>query len=134
MNWRLIFLLSLLGLAMSLASVSLIPEKYDMMSIGVLLLINAFVLARYLNGRYFVSGIMVSLFNAVYITAVHVIFYDTYIANHPAMVKMGDEGMMHSHSQMSMVMMGPIIGIGIGLVQGFLAWLASKIMKKPSIA
>jgi len=130
MNWRLIFLLSLFGLVMSIATVFWIPEKTEGIFWLIIFLLNAYFVAKYATGKYFLNGFMISIVNCVYIVTFHVIFYDTYMANHPMMADMGKNMPMHDNPKMAMIVTGPIVGIALGLVQGLFAWVASKIVKK----
>ena len=125
MNWRLIFLL-----AMSIATVFWVPEKAEMAFWLVIFLINAYFIAKNAAGKYFLTGFMVSLVNCVYIVAFHVIFYKTYMDNHPMMAAMGGKMPLHNHPRLGMIVMGPVFGVAFGLVQGLFAWIASKIFKK----
>jgi hypothetical protein len=134
MNWRLIFLLSLLGLAMAIATVFWIPENIEWVFWLVIFLVNAYFIAKYATGKYFWNGFMVSIFNCVYIVGLHVMFYATYMDNHPMMAKMGGNMPMHNHPRLGMILTGPLVGIALGLVQGLFAWLASKIIKRPEVA
>jgi hypothetical protein len=130
MNWRLIFMTSLLGLVMAVATISWIPENVELPFWIVLLLVSAWVVARYASGNYFWTGFLISIVNSVWITAAHVLFYSTYIVNHPMMADMGAKMPLHNHPRIGMIVTGPVVGIIFGIVLGFLSWIASKIIKK----
>ncbi len=130
MNWKLIFLLSLFGLAMAIATVFWIPENIEWVFWLVIFLINAYFIAKNASGKYFLTGFMVSLVNCVYIVGFHVMFYAAYIDNHPMMANMKNNP-FHNHPRIGMIVIGPVFGIAFGLVQGLFAWIASKIMKEP---
>jgi hypothetical protein len=136
MNWKLIFLLSLFGLAMAYATIDLIPEKMEPAFWLVIALICAWAIAKNAPGRYFAHGFFVSIFNCVWIVAFHVWMYDKYIANHPNAAEMGTKmgHFFRDHPRQGMIIMGPLFGIMSGLVFGLFAWIASKIMKKPTAA
>jgi len=75
---------------------------------------------------------MVSIFNCVWITSVHVLLYKTYIANHPEMLEMlSGNSPMPGHPRLFMAITGVVIGIVSGLVLGFFSFIASRIIKKP---
>jgi len=134
MNWRLIFMLSLFGLAMAIATVFWVPEKAEWAFWLAIFLINAYLIAKNAAGKYFLTGFMVSLVNCVYIVGAHVLFYATYMDNHPMMAQMGGHMPMHNHPRLAMILMGPLFGIGFGMVQGLLAWIAGMVFKKPAAA
>lgn len=95
MNWKLIFQLSLFGLAMAFATVFWMP----------------------------------SIVNSVWITAAHVAFFATYIANHPEMAEMSDKMPMANHPRRMMILMRPVFGVLFGLILGLFAFIASKMVK-----
>jgi hypothetical protein len=137
MNWKLIFTLSLFGLAMSVATVFWIPEKVEGLFWLVIFIINGYFLAKNLSGKYFINGFMISIVNCVYIVAAHVIFYHQYLENHPSMREMNHNMHMQyfsDHPRQAMIIMGPLFGIVFGLVQGLIAWIASKIVKNNTAA
>ena len=70
--------------------------------------------------------------NSVWITAAHVIYYDTYMANHPEMVEMNVNMPLKDHSQLMMIIMGPIFGVVFGLILGLFSFISGKIVKKNS--
>ena len=82
MNLKLIFQLSLFGLAMGLATVFWIPSASEPVYWLVIFVISAYFIALKSSGKYFMSGFWVSIANCIWITAAHIIFYHTYIAGH----------------------------------------------------
>jgi lysylphosphatidylglycerol synthetase-like protein (DUF2156 family) len=134
MNWKIILQLSLFGLIMAFGTVSLIPEKIEPLFWLVIFIFCAYIIAKVCSGKYFLHGFMLSIFNSVWITAVHAIFVATYIKNHPDMspANMHMPAAMYSHPRELMVIMGPIFGAIFGLFQGLFAFVASKIVKKPA--
>ncbi len=129
MNWKLIFQLSIFGLIMAFATVSLIPQNIEPFFWIAIILFCAYVIAKAAKGSYFMHGFWVSMVNSVWITIVQVISYSTYVANHPDMSKMSEHLPLANHPRMLMVIMGPIWGIIFGIVLGLVAFIASKIVK-----
>jgi hypothetical protein len=131
MNWKLIILLSLFGLAMGFATVFFIPANIEPIFWLVIFIICAYLIARYAPGGYFLHGLLVSIINSLWITATHAALFYTYIANHPEYLMMSDQlpRIMAGHPRRMMVLTGPIVGVISGLILGFLAWAASKIVK-----
>ena len=132
MNWKLIFLLSLFGLAMGFATVFVIPSSLEPLFWLVIFIICAYLIAKYASGKYFLHGLLVSIVNSIWITATHAALFYTYIANHPEYLKMAEglPPMMAGHPRRMMAFTGPIIGVISGLVLGLFAWVASKLVKK----
>jgi uncharacterized membrane protein len=121
MNWKLIFLLSLFGLAMGIATVFIIPSKIEPLFWLVIFLISAYIIAKRCSNKYFLHGLLVSIANSIWITACHVLLFDQYIANHAR-----EAAMMTSRQ---MPMSGPLIGVVSGLILGLFAVIASKIVR-----
>jgi hypothetical protein len=135
MNWKIIIQLSVFGLIMSVATVFLIPEMIEPAFWIAIFLFSAYVIAKACREKYFLHGLLVSLANCVWITAAHIIFYTTYIASHPGVAKFAEEHpFLPSHPRMAMLVMGPVFGIGSGLVLGLFAYVASKIVNKKAPA
>src|SRR4030095_1073420 len=132
MNWKLIFLLSLFGLAMAVATVFVIPTNIKPVFWFVIFLICAFIIAKQAPGKYFLHGFMVSIVNSIWITAMHVLFYSTYIANHPEMLSRSQDMPLQGHPRLLMLISGPIFGAIFGIILGLFSWIASKIFKKPA--
>lgn len=133
MNWKLIFGLSLFGLAMAFATISLIPENVEFAFWLVIFIICAYLIAKNAPGKYFLHGFCVSLVNCVWITGAHVLWCTTYLANHPNAAQMGQKmQIVPGHIRWSMLVTGPFFGIAFGLVLGLFAFVASKIVKKPA--
>jgi hypothetical protein len=133
MNWKLIFTLSLFGLVMAFATVSLIPQNIEPLCWLVIFIICAYLIAKNTSGKYFLHGFLVSMVNSVWLTAAHVYWCTTYLANHPNAAEMGKKmQIVPGHIRWSMLVMGPLFGVGFGLVLGLFAFIAGKLKKKPA--
>ncbi len=136
MNIKLLLQLSMFGLIMAFATVSLIPEKAEPVFWLVIFIFCAYVIARVCNGNYFLHGLLLSIINSVWITAVHLCFFSTYVAHHSSMAKMTNNmGYLSIHPRLAMLCLGLPFGAAFGLVQGLFAFIAAKIIgaKAPAI-
>jgi len=136
MNWKLLLTLSLFGLIMAAATVSLIPEKTEPAFWLVIFIFCAYIIAKRCTGRYFLHGFVLSLLNSIWITAIHIIYWSTYMHNHADMdpAKMHIPASMWMHPRRFTLITGPIFGVIFGLVQGLFAFIASKIVKKDAVS
>ena len=134
MNWKLVALLSLFGLAMGLSTVSLIPSTIEPFFWLVIFLICAYLIARKAPGKYFLHGFMVSIFNCVWITLAHASMFYTYAANHPEYMQMveGLPPALAGHPRRLMFFIGPISGVIFGLILGLFSCIASLIVRRLS--
>jgi hypothetical protein len=130
MNWKLLFTLSLMGLLMAIATISVIPSNIEWIFWLIIFCIAAYFIAKKAPGKYFLHGFVLSLLNCIWVTSAHVIFFSTYAANHAQEMQMSAGMPGGDHPRMMMLVMGPVIGIVSGLVQGLFAWIASLIFKK----
>jgi len=129
MNWPLIFKLSLFGLAMAIATVFWIPGSTELWYWLIIFIICAWFIARNCGSKYFFHGFMVSILNSIYITSAHILFYDTYIANHAEEAEMMLKMPMPDSPRLMMLLVGPFFGILFGLLLGLFAVVAARIKK-----
>jgi hypothetical protein len=130
LDWKLIFALSLFGLAMAFGTVFFINPTIEMLLWLPIFIICAFLIAKFAPGRYFLHGFCTSLVNCVWITGAHVIFFSTYIVSHTEELKMFESMPWHDHPRRLMLLVGPLFGIAFGLILGLFSWVAAKLMKK----
>lgn len=130
MNWKLIFQLSLFGLAMGIATVYFIPSKAEPLCWLFIFILCAYFIAKHCPEKYFLNGLCVSLLNSVWIMAAHVLLYDTYIQNHAEEAEMMSQMPLSVSPKLMMLVMGPVVGLVSGLVLGLFAVIASKIVKR----
>ena len=133
MNWKLIFQLSLFGLAMGIATVFVIPSSIEPAVWIVIFLVCAYIIAKNCLDKHFLHGLMVSIVNSVWITAAHILFFQQYLANHPREAGMMSSMPLPDSPRLMMALMGPLFGVFSGLVLGLFAFVAGKLVK-PSTA
>jgi hypothetical protein len=130
MNWKLIILLSLFGAAMAVGTVFFIPSNPEPLFWLGIFVVCAAIIATKAPGKYFLHGFALSMVNSVWVTTAHVVFFETYIANHPREAAMSAG--MPLPPRLMMIITGPLIGVVTGLIQGLFAYLASRILKRSS--
>ena len=132
MNWKLLFQLSLFGLIMAFATVSLVPQAIEPIFWLVIFIFCGVVIAKAAPGNYFLHGFFLSIINSVWITGVHVLMYASYVAHHPDVAKMYADlpPVMAIHPRLVTLLIGIVSGVVFGLIQGLVAFIASKIVKK----
>jgi hypothetical protein len=132
MNLKLLLQLSLFGLIMAFATVSLIPEKIEWVFWLVIFIFCAYVIAKVGTGKYFLHGFVLSLINSVWITAAHLICFNSYMAHHPGVADMTNK--MGVHPRLCTLILAIPSGIIFGIIMGLFAFLASKMVKPKAIA
>ena len=126
MNWKLIFGLSLFGLAMAIATVFVIPSSIEPIFWLVIFVICAIIIARQIPTRHFLHGLLVGIVNSVWVTAAHVLLFDAYISHHAKEAAAMSAAPMPP--RVMMLIVGPLIGVASGVILGLFAWIASKII------
>lgn len=134
MNWKLIFLLSLFGLAMGLLTISVIPSSVEPICWLIIFLISAISIAKNCQGNFFLHGFMTAIFNCVWITAMQLIMYHSYVLHHPQVEASFAKTPLATHPRLAMCIMDIIIGIVSGLVMGLFAFIASKTPLRAKVA
>lgn len=128
MNWKLIFLLSLIAIPMAFATVYYIPSNLEPVFWIVIFIACAFIIAKVAPGKYFLHGFMVSIFNCVWITAIQFLLFDVYYDNHPHLQAMKD--VTPQTMRYAGLAFGPVFGIISGLLLGLFSWVAAKIVRR----
>jgi hypothetical protein len=129
MNWKLILMLSMFGLAMGLATVFLIPSNIEPACWLPIFVLCAFLIARGTSGNAFQHGIFLGFVNGVWITIAHILFFDRYIATHSGEAAMMQMMPLADSPRLTMALTGPVIGVFSGIVLGILSFLASRFVK-----
>ena len=130
MNWKLILQLSLFGLGMAISTVYFIPSDIEPLCWLAIFIVCAWLIAKKCSEKYFLHGLLVSLLNAVWITAAHVLLFHAYVAHHEQEMTMMAKMPMPNHPRLMMLITGPVIGLISGLILGLFAFIASKIINR----
>lgn len=136
MNWKIIIQLSIFGLIMAFATVSLIPQKIEPAFWLVIFIFCAYAIAKVCNRQYFLHGFLVSMANCVWLTAVHAVYYKKYTAHHPDVASLGTNilpGGFSVHPRLAMLIVGPVLGVLFGIILGLFTLVASKIVNKEKL-
>jgi hypothetical protein len=135
MNKKLIFILSLLGLIMGFVTIYPVPAIGVRLFWLAVVIVFPFFIARYCSRKYFLNGLLLGLLNAAWITAAHMLFFNTYIANHQHDAELLSNIAVLFKIPTGSIMIvvlarGIIVGLVSGLILGLFALIASMIMKK----
>jgi len=130
MNWKLLFLLSLISIAMACAEVFGVLGTFDNILWPLILIFDAVMIAKNTRQKLFLHGFMVCIFNCIWITAIHGALFSTYAANNPEMTNNFKN--ISANQQMLVFIFGPIIGVFTGLITGVITHLLGKFIKPPA--
>ncbi|MFY8090392.1 MAG: hypothetical protein ACOVMI_04000 [Chitinophagaceae bacterium] len=131
MNWKLIFTLSLSGLLMGVLTSFVVTSEVEMYVWIPIMLIIAYFVAKQASGKYFLHGFLTSVFSGFWLLLVHALLWDNFYALNKVSMDADFAGMPQGFSmKVIMLAVTPFVGAFFGLIQGLLAFLASKIVKK----
>src|SRR5262249_35126021 len=132
MNGMLILVLSLFGVAMGFLTVFVIPSTIEPLFWLVIFVFCAYVIARRAPGRFFLHGLLLGIVNSVWITSIHLAFFDQYLATHPQEAEMMTKMMakMQLGPTVVMAVTGPIVGVISGVILGLFALIASRFVRR----
>jgi LytS/YehU family sensor histidine kinase len=128
MNWKLICVLSLIAIPMGFATVYYIPYNLATVIWLVIFIACAFIIARFSSRNFFLHGVIVSVFDAIWITAIHFLFFDAYLKLNPQQAAIPD--VTPQQLRYLGLIFGPLIGMLCGVLLGLFSRVAAKILKK----
>lgn len=129
MNWKLIFGLSIFGLAMAIGTVFAISPRAEPFFWLVIFIVCAFAIARQASVRPFLHGFLLGIVNSVWVTGAHIVFFKRYLAGHPQEAAMMLSSRAPIAPKLLMAIVGPVVGIVSGVVIGILAYSVTKLLK-----
>lgn len=116
---------------MGIATVFVIPSKIEPVFWLVIFVICAYTIAKRCATKLFLHGLLLGLANSVWITAAHVLLFDSYIAHHAQEAAMMQTGPLAAAPKLMMAVVGPVVGLISGVVLGLFALVAGKLVKSP---
>ena len=130
MKWKLIVGLSLFGLAMAFATVFVVPSNVEPLLWLAIFMVCAYLIAKRAPGKHFLHGLLLGVMNSVWITGVHILLFDAYLAHHAREAEMMKSMPMPLPPRLLMAIVGPCIGVVSGLVIGLFALAAAWIVRR----
>jgi len=114
---------------MGIATVFVVPSSVEPVLWLVIFVICAVVIARARTGRPFLHGLAVGVANSIWITAAHILFFDTYLASHARELQMMQGSAPAVPGRVKMLVTGPLIGVVSGCVLGLFALVAARFWR-----
>ena len=118
---------------MGIATVYVIPSKIEPAFWLAIFLFCAYAIAKGSGGMNFLHGLLLGIVNSVWITGAHVLLFERYLAGHAQEATAMQQGPLASHPREMVLVVGPLIGVVSGVIIGFLALIAGKLIKAPSV-
>jgi len=127
-SWKLVFGLSLFGMAMAIGTVFFIPSNIEPSFWLAVFILSAVLIAKNAPGWHFLHGLMTGIANSVWVTAAHILLFNRYIASHPREQAMMSSMPLPNSPRMMMTLVGPVIGVVSGAIIGLLALVFARFV------
>lgn len=130
MNWRLIFLLSLLAIVLAVVSILGFVRSFEWLMWLIIGVYCGWQFAGRVTDDFFLHGFYLGILDGILNSTAKAIFFDSYLSNNPRMVEAFSSLPQDLSPRLVLLIMGPIIGAFSGVAFGVLAFLASKVRKQ----
>ncbi|MBU0508948.1 hypothetical protein KKH27_08955 [bacterium] len=131
MNWKLIFVVSLLGVLIGLVSLFGLVDLNQWFIAIMWWLIAALILGRFAHKKYFGHGLWTGVIESLVSSTLIYLFFDTYVANNPKVAEQLAQ-LPPGVDARSMMLINMLVGVIIGgVVLGLLTLLSGKVFGEP---
>ena len=130
MSWKLIFLLSLFGVGMAVASLFGLTRGIEPFLWLLIFVFYAWRIAKHAPGKHFLHGFLVSVLNGIWISIIHAAFFSSYVKNNPEMLEGFSKLPPSLSPRLMMLIIGPIVGVLFGIIAGLFALVGAKIVRR----
>ena len=127
MKWGVVLELSVPGLAIGLAVVLGMGEAPMWILWALLRLATALGIARWVRRKHFAHGFWAGSLGATSAVLCGAAFFETYTGHHPEYLERAAQ-IPNFDPRILLVLIALAVGVVHGVVQGVLAWIASKIV------
>jgi hypothetical protein len=129
MNWRLILLLSLFGVAMGLGIVFFLPSNITTILWAIIIVLSGYAIAKRCVHLRFLNGLIAGLLDRLLDTTVHVTFFHAYAVRHADEIELIRQFMPTISPRRLMVLTSPVWGLIFGVAIGLVALLIGVFLK-----
>jgi hypothetical protein len=126
MDWKVIIILSAIGLIMGLLSVKGFTQKLEPFLWLLFGIATSLVLSKNIDNKTFLHGLLIGLSWGIINGLTQSVFFDTYLSNNPQLQQNFSKTSFMQPKYFVLVT-GPIIGLITGLVLGGLSLLLKKV-------
>jgi hypothetical protein len=128
MKWTLILKLSLIEIALAVASIFFISPNAETILWLASVLFYAYAIGNGTRQYRFFHGMVLGILNGIWVSTTRSIFLARYLAGHPIAVTTIDM-ISHSRPRLSLTATAIVTGIGQGIVIGVFAVVAGFMVK-----
>ena len=132
MNWKIILLLTALGIAIAAASTYGIINSNYFLDVYMIIfaIVSGIVIYRTCSTSLFMHGVMVGLLSGIFGSWFQAAFFNTYLKNNPHSLD-GFKNITGDLQPMYVLLFaGPFFGICYGIISGLTALMLNRVSKK----
>jgi len=126
MKWNIVFLLSLAGAAMGIASLFGLTAHIEMEEWIVIALFTAYILSKQTTHNLFLHGLCIGIISGVAFAVVQTLFFPVYLTNNPSAAASFTSMFPDSDPKFFIVLTSPVIGGVYGVIVGAFSVAASR--------
>ncbi|MBK8551539.1 MAG: hypothetical protein IPL53_10960 [Ignavibacteria bacterium] len=131
MNWKIILLLTLVGVAIAVASVfGVINSNYMTVYMIIFAVVAGIIISRTCENSLFMHGVVVGLLTGIFGSIVQAVMFNTYLENNPGSLDGFKNITGDLAPQYVLLFSGPFFGIGYGIIAGLVAFFLRKMSSK----
>ena len=126
MDWKIIVILSVIGLLMGLLSVKGFTQKIEPVLWLLFGIATSLILSKNIEQKTFLHGLLIGIAWGIYNGAIQCAFFDIYFTNNPS-IQQNFQKNSFIQPRYFVLLTGPIIGLITGLILGGLSLLLKKL-------
>ncbi|MBI1333416.1 MAG: hypothetical protein GC165_11125 [Armatimonadetes bacterium] len=127
MNWRLLVYLSLFAFVMAIATISFIPQMYEVILWVFIFGFCSYFIAKHATGQFFFHGFMLGIISCIYLVTFRFAFFDAYSATHGDLLSAYPQGISPRTVTAALAVIEGTFG---GVLLGLLTFGVAKMQKK----
>jgi hypothetical protein len=126
MKWNIVFLLSLAGAAMGIASLYGLTAHIEMEEWIVIALFTAYILSKQTTHKLFLHGVFIGIISGLAFSIIQTLFFSMYLKNNPSAATTFNTIFSDSDPKIFIVLTSPVIGGVYGVIIGAFSVAASR--------
>ncbi|MFA6541576.1 MAG: hypothetical protein WCT99_08230 [Bacteroidota bacterium] len=126
MKWNIVFLLSLFGIGMGIASLFGLTEKIEIYEWILIALLSAYFLSKQTTHKVFLHGVYSGIAMGILFAVIQISFFGMYLENNPSALPAFRLAIGDFNPQLFVLLLSPVVGGVYGLVIGGLSVAAGK--------
>ncbi len=132
MNWKLLFLLSLLGLGIAFATVFHFNQKMEQFIWLPVFICSGYFIFRFGKRKFFLHGFLLGWFNCCWVILVHLFMFSSLVGHHKEVALFVSQLPAGISPKLSVAILEILKWVFLSLISGIFGFVVSKGMEKVS--